>query len=186
MAFNLKINFDDCYETEILKADFSLSSFNTCLKNGKKERIGIHISDTVHPLIPDVHNLSFGPINNKGEIDDNVKLNHLNHSKFFSTIVLAAMTFLERKRSCFLGIDGSNNARAYMYYRCIQNNYSFLTQYFKIFGVNYYARILRKEKDEDSSYPIDVDDIFTLPKSIQKEVIITYEKLYNYFIFKLI
>jgi hypothetical protein len=186
VALNLKINFDDCYETEILKPDFSLCRFDTCLKNGNTEKIGIHISDTVHLLIPDVYNLSFGPINSKGEIDDSVKLNHVNHSKVFSTIVLSAMIFLEKKRSCFLGIDGSNNARAYMYYRCVQNNYNFLTQYFKIFGVNYYARILRKENDEDSSYPIDVDDIFTLPKSIQKEVFITYEKLYNYFIFKLI
>jgi Family of unknown function (DUF6934) len=186
MALNLKLNFNDCYETEILKPDFSLCCFETCLKDGNTAKIGIHIPGTVHPLIPDVYNLSFGPINSNGEIDDRVKLNHQHHSRVFSTVVLAALTFLERKQSCFLGIDGSNNARAYLYFRCIQNNYDFLTRYFRIFGVNYYARILRKERDEDSSHPIDPEDILTLPKSIQKEIILTYEKLYNYFIFKLI
>jgi hypothetical protein len=79
----------------------------------------------------------------------------------------------------FLGIDGSNTAKAYMYYRCIQNNFDYLNSYFTIYGINYNVRILR---DDGSDY--EKDDFLTLPKAIEKEEKIIPSRLYNYFIFK--
>jgi hypothetical protein len=119
MALNVKINFDDCYDIETLTSDLSLSKFTTVLKNTGQIPLGIQISNTVHPHLPEVYNLAFGPLVDGNTIDDKVRLQHENHSKVFSTIIFTALTFLTENKEKYLGIDGSNNARAYMYYRCI-------------------------------------------------------------------
>jgi hypothetical protein len=185
MALNVKINFEDCFEIETLTSDLSLSRFSTVLKNDTQIPLGIQISNMVHPHLPDVYNLAFGPLIDDNKIDDKIKLQHQNHSKVFSTIIFTALTFLTENKEKFLGIDGSNNARAYMYYRCIQNNFDYLSQFFNIYGVNYYLRVLRKLKDDDETYPIDVTDLKAVPQKIEKDVLIKADKLYNYFIFNL-
>lgn len=184
MALNVKINFDDCYEINTISNDLSFFEFNTYLINDDEVSLGIKISTESHAFLPDVFNLAFGPLNENKGIDDKVKLHHKNHSKVFSTIVFAAFTFLEENKDKYLGIDGSNNARAYMYYRCIQNNFDYLSDIFDIYGVNYYVRILRKIKDEDFTYPIDEEDIKPFIDKIDKNETIQADKLYNYFIFK--
>ena len=186
MALNIKIDFEDCYPIKSLSQDSLLTTFDTTLKNGNNIPIGVTISDEPHPLIPNVYNLGFGPLNPNNQINDKIKLYHENYSKLFSTIVLTGMSFLENNADKFLGIDGSNNARAYMYYRCIQNNYDYLRQYLNIYGVKYYIRILRKLKDNDSRVPFDDGDIVAMPQIINKNTQIRHEKLYNYFIFNLI
>ncbi len=186
MALNIKINFDDCYPVRTTDDNSLLTSFDSVLTNGNIVPIGINISDEPHPLIPNVYNLAFGPLDLNSKIDDKIKLCHQNHSKLFSTIVLTGLSFLEKNADKFLGIDGSNNARAYLYYRCIQNNFDYLTKYLNIYGVNYYLRILRKLKDEDEYPPLDEDDILAMPQPIHKNVFVRHEKLHNYFIFNLV
>jgi len=186
MALNIKIDFNDCYPVRTLNENFSLSFFNSTLQTGEKIPIGINISDEPHPLIPNVYNLAFGPLKANNQIDDKVKLYHQDHSKLFSTIVFTGLSFLRSNREKFLGIDGSNNARTYMYYRCIQNNYEYLKQFMNIYGVNYYIRILRKIKEEDDCFPFDEEDIKALPQTIVRHLPIKHEKLHNYFIFNLI
>jgi hypothetical protein len=185
MALNVKINFDDCYEIETLTSDLTLSKFTTVLKTGEEVPLAVQISNIPHPFIADVYNLAFGPLIAENRIDDKSKLQHQNHSKVFSTIIFSALSFLTENKEKFLGIDGSSNARAYMYYRCIQNNFDYLNQFFTIYGVNFYVRVLRKLKDEDEVNPIDPEDIKPLPELIEKGNSIPAEKLYNYFIFKL-
>lgn len=183
MALNIKIDFDDCYPIKILSNNPLLTTFDTVLKNGVIVPIGINISEEMHPLIPNAYNFSFGPVDKFNQIDDTAKLYHLNHSKLFSTIVSSAFTFLKGKKDIFLGIDGSNNARAYMYYRCIQNNFDYLNRFMNIYGVNYYVRILRKADEKNNSHPVDQEDILAIPQAISKEARLKYGKLYNYFIF---
>ena len=183
MALNIKIDFDDCYPIKILNNSFSLSTFTSVLQTGEAVPIYINISDEPHPLIPNVYNLAFGPFGLNNQIDDKVKLCHQSYSKLFSTIVFTGLSFLERNTGKFLGIDGSNNARAYMYYRCIQNNFEYLNQHLNIYGVNYYLRILRKLKDEDDCLTFDEEDIIAMPQTINKNGFVKYEKLHNYFIF---
>lgn len=185
MALNIKVDFDNCYEAEPLSADLRLTRFETELTNDSKAAIGVLISSQAQHLLPNVFNLAFGPLDANNEIDDQAKLTHANHSKVFSTIIFSALTFLNANRDKYLGIDGSNNARAYMYFRIIQNNYDTLTQYFDIYGVKYYVRILRKTKDEDEGHPVDPHDITAVPARIEKGEIVRSEKMYNYFIFKI-
>jgi hypothetical protein len=66
-----------------------------------------------------------------------------------------------------------------MYYRCIQNNFDFLSSHFSMYGVNYYARILR-----DGSPDFEPDSMLIIPYAIKKGELISCTKLYNYFIFK--
>lgn len=127
-----------------------------------------------------VFNMSFGPLNKMHQIDDSAKLTHMNHSKVFSTIVFEGLTFLSDHPDKYLGIDGSNTARAYLYYRCIQNNFDYLNAYFDLYGVNYYVRILR---DTVSHY--EEDELLAVPQLIEKDEVVNPPKLYNYFIFNM-
>lgn len=184
MALNIKIDFDDCYPVKTLYDNSLLTTFDTVLKNGDTIPIGITISDEPHPLIPNVYNLAFGPLGVDNRIDDKIKLCHHNHSKLFSTIVHTGISFLKNNTGKTLGIDGSNNARAYLYYRCLQNNFDYLSKHLNIYGINYYIRILRNFKDDN--IPFDDGDIIAVPQQIKKHALLRHEKLYNYFIFNLV
>lgn len=180
MALNIKIDFENRYELLSTDNDLRYSIFESILTNGNISRLGIKISSEAHPYMSDVYNLAFGPVNEKNEIDDHIKLPHQDHSKVFSTIVLAGLTFLTRHKDKYLGIDGSDTRRAYMYYRCIQNNFEYLNSLFTIYGVNYYLRVLR---DESTDY--DPKDFLAIPAIIRKGEPLSPAKLYNYFIFNI-
>lgn len=79
MALNIKIDFNDCHPVKTVSPNSLLTTFNTVLKNGDTIPIGINISEAMHPLIPNTYNLSFGPIDKSNQIDDTVKLDHMNH-----------------------------------------------------------------------------------------------------------
>lgn len=176
MALNIKIDLEKTYKLEARSYYENLHSFHSTLADGKRILLGVKISDETHPLLPNVYNLSFGPLNEKNEIDDRIKLAHKDHSKVFSTIILSALTFLSANKHAYLGIDGSSSARAYMYYRCILNNFEYLSQFLKISGAKYYIRIL---KGDD----FDWEDIIALPTAIKKGDNIKDGKLYDYIIF---
>jgi hypothetical protein len=183
MALNIKIDVNDRYAVKALTNNLTVNTFNSFLQNGDVVPIGIHISEESHPLMPNVYNLAFGPFDKHNQIDDQAKLCHQDHSKLFSTIVYTSLSYLKLNNEKFLGIDGSNNARAYLYYRCIQKNLDYLNQYLNIYGVNYYMRVLRKLNVGDTTLYMDEDDMLAKPKSILKESSLKYDKLYNYFIF---
>jgi hypothetical protein len=178
MALNIKIDFEKRYIVNPVD-DLNYSIFHTELIDGQMKSIGIKISSEEHPIMMDVFNLAFGPVNENHQLDDRAKLRYLNHSKVFSTVVFEGLSFLTQHPDKFLGIDGSNTARAYLYYRCIQNNFDYLNAYFSIYGVNYFVRILR-----DGITAYEDEDFLTIPRLIQKGEVIRPIKLYNYFIFK--
>lgn len=179
MALNIKIDFRNRYQVRLID-DLSYSTFETELIDGTLITLGIKISSEEHPLMTDVYNLAFGTVNKLDQIDDQMKLTHKDHSKVFSTIVFEGLSFLTEHPDKFLGIDGSNTARAYMYYRCIQNNFDFLSSYFEIYGVNFFVRVLR-----DDAYDYENEDFLTIPKLIEKGEVLKVSRLYNYFIFKI-
>lgn len=180
MALNIKIDIENRYELQSKRNDLRYNIFDSMLINGSRAKMVIKISDEEHPIIPAVYNLAFGPTNEKNEIDDAVRVTHQDHSKVFSTIVFASMTFLTAHEGKYLGIDGSDTTRAYMYYRCIQNNFDYLNTFFNIHGINYYLRVLR-----DNCTTYDPEDLLTVPQLITKGENIPPAKLYNYFIFNL-
>ena len=180
MALNIKIDFENRYEASLLGNDIRFSIFESILIDGATAKLGIKISTEEHPYMLDVYNLAFGPLNDELQIDDRARLTHQDHSKVFSTIVFSGLSFLTEHSEKYLGIDGSNTARAYMYYRCIQNNFDYLDSFFTIYGVNYYLRVLR-----DGSNDYDPEDLLAFPEAVVKGESISPKKLFNYFIFKL-
>ena len=131
-----------------------------------------------------IYNLAFGPLNSRGLVDDKAEIEHSDYSKTFSTILFTALTYLSSNPSHFLGIDGSNNARAYLYYRFIQRNFGYLAQFFIMHGLKYYVRISRFGKNQFDN-PFDFKDIYTSLDPISRGRIIRSDWMYNYFIFRL-
>ena len=183
MGLNVKIDFKNVYRIIAKDAGQRVSEFDTILLSSEKVRLGIRISHTPHPLISNAYNLAFGPIKGNSSIDDKARLSYEDYSKVFSTVLLEAIFFLMEYPGIYVGIDGSDNARAYMYYRCIQNNFTYLSSIFTITGVNYYIRMLRE--GEDGNCDLDTGDMHTKYKEIEANEIIDPKKLYNYFIFNL-
>lgn len=182
MAAPVKINFDNLYDIENISQDLKVSSFHTKLNSGSNVPLVVRISNQSHALLPNVYNLSFGPLNAKGKLDDKAELTHADYSKVFSTILFSALAYLETNPTHYLGIDGSDNARAYFYYRALQRNFAYLDQHFRMYGVKYYIRISRFGKTQYEN-PFDFEDIIPYPFRIQKDDKISQDHMYNYFIF---
>jgi hypothetical protein len=179
MALNIRIDFNNRYEHSFLAKDKRLSTFESILIDGSTVKLGIKISRKQHTLMPGVYNLSFGPIDKKFNIDTRLKFSHKDHSKVFSTVLFAGLSYLNENKGKILGFDGSNTPRAYMYYRCILNNFEYLNAVFDIYGVNYYSRIFRDDSQEYGG-----KDLFIDPMPIDPRKKIHPQKLFNYFTFK--
>lgn len=184
MAASLKIDFNNLYEIDNISQDLKVSTFSTKLSNGQALPLIVKISNQAHALLPNVYNLAFGPQNAKGKIDDKAELTHADYSKVFSTILFAALAYLKTNPDHYLGIDGSDNARAYFYYRALQRNFPYLNQHFRMFGVKYFVRITRFGKTQYDN-PFDFEDIMPYPFRIEKGALISQDHMYNYFIFNL-
>jgi len=176
----IKIDFDDTYELDECGAYLSFITFYTTLHNKNKLLLKVKIAPLNDPLLPNVCNLSFGPIKKNGKINDTIKLKHENTSKVFSTIIFYAITFLKNNENISIGIDGSNDARAYLYHRMFISNKEYLKEYVKTIGVDWYVRLLRNNEIEcdDSGYA------FFKPKPEPFDYLRKSTDLYRYYIFK--
>lgn len=184
MVLQTKIDFDNIYEIIPVDRNLKKSFFKTELVDGTQPKIHIMVSSQSHDLFPNVYNLAFGPSNPKGGIDDKAAIMHKNYSKVFSTILFEARNYLLRNPDHLLGIDGSNNVRAYLYYRFIQRNYAYLNNYFDVYGVKYFVRIARLGKTQYDD-PFDFEDICSDVQKLEKNMETNLKFMYNYFIFKL-
>lgn len=156
--------------------------FQSDLFDGSKIPLKIEISSEPHRLLHNVYNLAFGPPDVRGKIDDKAELQHSNYSKVFSTILFTGLTYLNSNPGHFLGIDGSSNSRAYLYYRFLQKNYDYLNRFFNLFGIKYYVRVTRFGKTQYDD-PFDFQDVKAIPESIEKKMIVDPKFMFNYFIF---
>jgi len=88
---------------------------------------------------------------------DQIKLKHLNVNKVFSTILLFGITFLQGNRDFSIGIDGSDDIRAYLYHRMFRHNIEHLSHFLSIIGVDWYVKLLRNRLDierDDNGIPL--------------------------------
>ena len=102
----IQINLEDTYTPTFVSKDFKKFIFQSQLND--ETFIDIHVRISQHPdiFLSDVYNLGFGPLKANQEIDDQIKLKHLNVNKVFSTILLFGITFLQGNRDFSIGIDG--------------------------------------------------------------------------------
>jgi hypothetical protein len=143
----VKINFECTYELA-LTTDLMEATFNSYDKEGKSVFLKILIRPPKNPLLPNVYNLCFGPPTDKGVIDDTVQIYHEDLNKLFSTIILFCLTFLRVNPKASIGLDGSNDARAYLYHRIFRSNQAYLNEYFLAWGVDWFVRLMRNNDYE--------------------------------------
>jgi hypothetical protein len=183
MIRSIKIDFDNKYNIRQITEDFRNSEFTTVLRDGKTIPIYIRISNETHELLPDVYNMSFGPLKGN-KIDDKVELSHFDHSKVFSTILFSALKYLKENPTHSVGIDGSDYRRARLYYQILQRNYDYLYEKMELSGLKYYVRITRFGKMQYDN-PFDFADIIPGITPIEKDIELPWDLMFNYFMFKL-
>lgn len=184
MASRINKDFDYVYDFEEISPDLKLSSFSTMLNNGAQLPLVVKISNHPHELIPSVYNMSFGPLNKQGKNDDKAEITHEDYSKVFSTILFAADVYLEQRPDHILGIDGSDNARAYYYFRTLMRNFSYLDQHFVMYGIKYFVKITRLGRTQYDN-PFDFEDVIPYPDRLVPNQHVPQDLMYNYFIFTL-
>lgn len=184
MALRVRIDFTNRYKLEYISKDLRRSSFKTVLRGNSSTLIQIEIKDEEHELLANVYNFAFGPLKPNSRIDHHAELSHVDYSKVFSTILFSALTYLTGNPGHALGVDGSTNARAFLYFWMLQRNFDYLDRYFDMFGVKYYVRITRFGKNQYDD-PFDFTDIQAQAIRIQKGQSIHKDFMFNYFIFKL-
>lgn len=149
----VRIDLENTIEPHFVSEDLTEYSFNSDLRKGKGiAELHVHIKKHPDPLLPNVYNLAFGPLREDGKINDTIKLEHTDINKIFSTIILFSITFLRNYPDRSVGMDGSNEARAYLYHRIIKSNQKELSDYVVCVGVDWYVRLLRNnevEKDDN-------------------------------------
>ena len=184
MAARVLIDFENVYQLDEVTADLKLGAFRTCLESGNEVLLNIQVSNDAHELLPNVYNLAFGPLDQQGRLNDRAELTHIDYSKVFSTILLSAYTYLEHNTNHYLGVDGSENNRAYFYYRAMMRNFGYLDRRFNVYGIKYFVRISRMGKTQYDN-PFDFEDIKPELYKISSDHKLSQHSMYNYFIFGL-
>lgn len=177
----IKINLEDTYEPKYVSEDFKYFIFESELHDNKL--IELHVNIQVHPdlYLPNVFNLGFGPTKEDGTLDDKFKAKHKNINKLFSSILLYGILFLNQNKDNSIGIDGSDDLRAYLYHRMFRYNISNLEN-LSIVGVDWYVRLLRNKIDierDENGYP------FFKPRPEVFDTERNPHDLYRYYIYKL-
>jgi hypothetical protein len=183
----IKIDLDDTYEPISIihySAEFTYQSefiFQSELEQGNSVDLHIRFSKIDDNFLPNVYNLAFGPINDKNEIDDKAKIPHKNLNKLFSSIILFVITFLDSYDNARVGIDGSNETRAYLYHRIFLSNQSELKETLITVGVDWYVRLLR-----NGSIEVDSNGLpFFKPKPEPFDLARKATDLYRYYLIEL-
>ena len=152
----IKIDFDDTYEPIVLGKDLSFMTFYSPDKDGSDILLKIKVSPLGEPLLPNVFNLAFGPVLENEDIDEQARITHVNLNKLFSTILFFSLNFLQANPDFSIGINGSDDVRAYLYHRMFQTNRQSLNDIFETAGVDWYVKLLRNDSIEtdEEGYPL--------------------------------
>jgi hypothetical protein len=178
----IRIDFENTYELITVESNFSEATFNSIDVNNKQVLLKIMIIPLNYPLLPGVYNLSFGPPNADGTINDNIRINHQDPDKMFSTILLFALVFIKRKNKSTIGLDGSNDVRAYMYHRMFLTNFKYLAKFLVAFGVDWFVRLLRDGNMEKNVH----GELFFKPRPEAFDYQRSSNDLFRYYMFQLI
>lgn len=177
----IRIDFEDTFEPIEITSELTDIKFYSALKNGDFILLKVEIRPLADPLLPNVFNLAFGPLDEEGNINDEIKINHSDTGKMFSTVLLFALSFLQRNSSFTIGVDGSNNVRAYLYHRMFLTNKNYLHDFFLTIGVDWYVRLLRDNTIEKDNMGF----AFFKPKPEPFDYKRATNDLYRYYMFHL-
>ncbi len=135
MNLNIKFDFENIFAITDIEPDLRRFLFLSPDNHGNVIIVHVEIQPPANVFIPNVYNLVFGLLNKTGNFDDQAKISHQNPSKVYSTILFGVFTHLKKYPEKFIGIDGSNRIRAFLYYKLVQINYDFLIQFVTLIGI---------------------------------------------------
>ncbi|SFO98998.1 hypothetical protein SAMN05428949_7085 [Chitinophaga sp. YR627] len=177
----IKLDFQQTFPPTWLEKDYSKMTFESPQEDGSIETMVVKIDR--HPAFnsPNVYNMGFGPPDMKGGFRDNVKLKHKDLGKVLSTVLFHGNNFLQENSSLVLGIDGSDDVRAMLYHLITKVNREYLSEFFTVFGVDWFIRVLRDGR-------LEIDENGRLISNPKPEIF-DYQRsrhdLYRYYIFRL-
>jgi hypothetical protein len=176
----MTVNFMEVYAVRYLEGR-RVGEFEVELADGGFVLMRIIVSNEPHAVIPHVYNLAFGLVDGWGKIDTHARLRYKDRVKVFSTVLLFMENYLRAYPGRKLGIDGSSNSRAVLYYREWQRHFTYLNAYMKFSGVRFYVRILRVGKGQLDD-PFDFEDVEHTIFPIDRSGTPDMNFMYNYFI----
>ncbi|SEO04869.1 hypothetical protein SAMN05216436_1303 [bacterium A37T11] len=180
----IKIDLSNTLEPLFVNREFTEFIFLSELIDGSSKELHVLISEHPDPLLPNVYNLAFGPLGDDGEIDDQAIISHKNVNIVFSSILFYAYTFLlaNEGEPFSMGVDGSNETRAYLYHRMFSYNQHELADVFYIVGVDWYVRLLRNGNDierDEQGFP------YFKPRPEPFDIARKPADMYRYYMFSL-
>ncbi|MBO9151667.1 DUF6934 family protein [Chitinophaga sp. GCM10012297] len=176
----MTVNFMDVYNVEHLEGK-RVGEFEAELEDGSWGLMKLEVSEEPHEILPNVYNLAFGPVDGWGKINTHARMRYRYRMKVFSTVLLFMENYLRAYPGCKLGIDGSSNSRAELYYRGWQRHFVYLNAYMQMEGVKFYVRILRTGKNQLDD-PFDFEDVEHNKYLIGRSGAPDKNVMYNYFI----
>ena len=177
----IKVNLLETFELEYVSKDAMWMTFFAPLRDGERILLKVSIELLNDPMLPNTYNWTFGPVDGEGNIDYMARVAHTNPDKVFSTILLFCLAFLRRHAGLQIGLDGSDDTRAYLYHRMFHTNREYLNEYFETIGVDWYLRMLRSGSFETDSQ----GRIFFKPRPEKFNYKRSKSDLYRYYMFRL-
>ncbi|MGF1925391.1 MAG: DUF6934 family protein, partial [Bacteroidia bacterium] len=141
----IAIDLENIYEplAITIERQIAILDFNAPQKDGNTKLVRAIISPHPDKLLPNVYNLAMGPLDETGELNDKIRLRHVDSNKLFSTIILFVITFLTEFGEMTIGLDGSDDLRATLYHSMFLLNKKTLGNVFITIGVDWYVKLLR-------------------------------------------
>lgn len=165
-----------------INPELSIVEFNAPQKEGGPVLLRVRIEPYGDPLLPGVYNLSLGPPDENGEINDHVRLRHHDSARVYSTVILFALAFLTEYPEASIGLDGSNDIRANLYHSMFLLNRNAVSEYFDAVGVDWYVKLLRNQQDVERDHD---GNPFFKPRPEEFDYTRTRADLYRYYILQL-
>lgn len=181
----LKVNHDDYYDgiRSAIK-EHAAFDFKAPLEDGRFVNLRIEVDRKPHEHLEYVHELKFGPVDNKGRIDERSDLVYADYSMIISIIMRFAMEYLRLYPDRLIGMNTNNDNREHSRYNIIMREIEQVSRYFYVLGVNLYVR-LNCPVSMDYKNPFNFQEIFPETILLSKELDIPVSNLYNYIIFVL-
>lgn len=181
----MRINLDleDTYKIEYSNPELTEFAFNSPVTGGGIVEVMVRIQLVKDEFLKEYFNLAFGPLiekDGKAVIDDFASVQHINPSKVFSTVLLCGLSYLRANPGSFLGIGGSDFRRAYLYYRIIQKNFSYLEEFFRLAGAKFFIRVILGKNKYSSD--LDSEELMYTSNVMEKVPLTKHKSLFNVFL----
>lgn len=180
----ITIDFENTFDPILVTFDkkSSVMEFYSPQRKSVPELIRVEIKPHPDKLLPDVYNLAMGPLDDKGKVDDKMRLKHTDSNKLFSTIIIFAVAFLSEYPELTIGLDGSDDSRAILYHSMFIANRKYLSHYVIGIGVDWYVKLLRNQIEIELKQD---GTPFFKPRPEPFDYSRTRHDLYRYYMFQL-